>query len=268
MAGYLPKPPFPVLNKNHPLSNGLVAMWPFYEGGNAKSPFVNDIAGRYKSTSATGASFEWRKGPYGYMFYANNSYVICPTITELVSASRFTINVLGKKNSSSSILTVGRKDPSDGNNNLVHFLGYSDGNIYLDISTGVDYGRGSFADPMTTIANYTMVFDGTLTGDANRLKLYKDGVLKTLGFPKAIPATTTSDTAVWSIGRSIADSKDAWFGCVQVYNRALSQQEAALLTHDPFIMCRNYNIAPWLGALPVPTGGPPLGTLSMMGIGR
>src|SRR5207247_1258608 len=87
---------------------------------------------------------------------------------------------------------------------------------------------------------YAMVFDGTQSGDSNRLKGYVDGVQQSLSFGVgAIPATlgnggnfnigrdpylTSFGPGYYSLG-SIAD--------VQVYNRALSGSEISQIKTAP-----------------------------------
>lgn len=54
--------------------------------------------------------------------------------------------------------------------------------------------------------HYAVVFDGTLFGNANRMKVYRDGVLQVLAFTGTIPAITSSVFNTTQIG-----ARDAGF---------------------------------------------------------
>jgi hypothetical protein len=74
------------------------------------------------------------------------------------------------------------------------------------------------------------VFDGTQTGNANRLKIYVDGVSQSLTYDAVIPATTQSTAFPVHIGST--DGSGVWNGKiddVRIYNRALSADEVKAL---------------------------------------
>ncbi|MFY8170451.1 MAG: hypothetical protein ACOVK2_04970, partial [Candidatus Fonsibacter sp.] len=65
--------------------------------------------------------------------------------------------------------------------------------IFAQVNTGGDgsaYPVASFTS--TAWTNCQIVFDGTQTGNANRLKMYINGVLQTLTFSYTVPATTSN----------------------------------------------------------------------------
>lgn len=55
------KPPFPRLNRSHPLAQGLVGAWPLYEGGGTT---VNDLSGQGNNASFNNAP-AWTAGQSG-----------------------------------------------------------------------------------------------------------------------------------------------------------------------------------------------------------
>lgn len=57
--------------------------------------------------------------------------------------------------------------------------------------------------------HYAVVYDGTQTGNSNRLKIYRDGVLQTASFVGTIPATVGSASLTPRIGLSHAGSYGA-----------------------------------------------------------
>jgi len=119
---------------------------------------------------------------------------------------------------------------------------WNDGNMYVVISSSGAFA--SFAYPTGTAwVHYCVVFDGSVSGNANRLKVYVDGVSRTLGFVGTIPAVTANNAANAIIMR---DSENAMHinglvGDVLIYNRALPANEAKLLAQRQGIA---YELAP------------------------
>ena len=76
--------------------------------------------------------------------------------------------------------------------------------------------------------HWVFVFDGTLTGNLNRLKVYKDGIQRTLTFFDTIPTTTLgySGSPVANIGGYLDNASfSGKIDDVRVYNRALTATE-------------------------------------------
>ncbi len=104
-----------------------------------------------------------------------------------------------------TIFTVGKRyafAQDLGVNDRIGILHFTDDNIYANLANGSSsFGQFAFSNNF----NYSvMVFDGTQTGNANRLKLWVNGIQRTLTFTNTIPATTTSAGDVLSSG-SILD---------------------------------------------------------------
>jgi hypothetical protein len=75
-----------------------------------------------------------------------------------------------------------------------------------------------------------MVFDGTQTGNSNRLKCYINGILLSVIYNGTIPATTSASNSVFLIGsyQGIGGNySDGNIANVQIYNRPLSATEVA-----------------------------------------
>lgn len=79
---------------------------------------------------------------------------------------------------------------NSGSHQLI-FYHFTDGNVYLHVG-GLNYGI--FAWSLTDQAWHSVIinFDGTATGNANRLKVWIDGTAKTLTFNGTIPAAILS----------------------------------------------------------------------------
>lgn len=104
---------------------------------------------------------------------------------------------------------------------------------------GLGVGFGSFTQ---TINNYYLqrtVYDGSLTGNGNRLKSYENGVQKTLNFgPYNVSASLPAGVSNITIGRYEPNTAFDFYGILQdviIYNRVLTaleitQVEASLVT--------------------------------------
>lgn len=74
---------------------------------------------------------------------------------------------------------------------------------------------------------WTMVYDGTQTGNANRMKFYFNGVQQALSFTGTIPATSVTSPVNVTIGKRSDNSR--WFNGLiddaRVYNYALTKDQ-------------------------------------------
>jgi hypothetical protein len=81
---------------------------------------------------------------------------------------------------------------------------------------------------------WATVFNGSLTGNAARLKLYKNGVQQTLAYTGTVPATLSPGLTRLDIGRYIANGTSGfaftWMVWLAVWNRALTPTEVEIMT--------------------------------------
>ncbi|MDF1498678.1 MAG: hypothetical protein P1P85_05015 [Patescibacteria group bacterium] len=75
--------------------------------------------------------------------------------------------------------------------------------------------------------NIQIVYDGTQSANADKLKLYLNGAQKTLSFTGTIPSTLQNSTGALEIGgdSDLASYVNAKIDDVRIYNRALSAEE-------------------------------------------
>ena len=102
---------------------------------------------------------------------------------------------------------------------------WNDGIIYLAFDTAA---WGNFTSNDTNWHNIQVVFNGTLTGNSNRLKVYFDGVETALSFTGTIPTSVGTPTGGYRVGQTFTDINSygsSSIASVQIYNRALSAQE-------------------------------------------
>lgn len=125
-------------------------------------------------------------------------------VTQLKNASKFTLEAHFKYDSTvSGWTTIMRKATTLTNRIMLH-IGPSNNSIYVMVGNGSNsygYTAANAVSPGTWY-HVAAVFDGTQTGDTNRLRLYINGVQQALSFSASgIPASTSStNTAPFMAG--------------------------------------------------------------------
>lgn len=142
-------------------------------------------------------------------------------LSQIQNASAFTIFMVGTRS------VVAQDDGTT--NNWTELNAYSDNTTYNVVSNGgVSYG--SFAGTNTGFNIYILVYDGTQTGNANRLKLYRNGVQKTLAFTGTIPATSENGAgSVFNIGKRVGTFLAGITCGAGIIQRAITTTEIANL---------------------------------------
>jgi hypothetical protein len=110
----------------------------------------------------------------------------------------------------------------------------SDNNLYIPINNGVGNPYAFFANNVTGWHHYAFKFDGSQTGNSNRLKAFGDGVNKTLSFVGTIPSSTSNNSQIetFSIGRMQYNS--TWsigdFAEIGIWHAILTDEEILSLS--------------------------------------
>jgi len=99
------------------------------------------------------------------------------------------------------------------------------GDYQIAMGGGVAHTTGVTID--TNFHIYSCIFDGTQTGNSNRLKFRIDGVEKSLTFTTNVGATTASDTTVLYIGETATATEDfnGYLGELLLYTKTLTATE-------------------------------------------
>jgi hypothetical protein len=178
---------------------GARAVWPsshrvVHHFGSSATFSGLDSTGNYGvCTPSGGASVCIGKLGGGIGFANNGQMASLDFLTFLTSASRITLslwcNLATYLGQGMCMFTCG---PGAGGGT------FEDINLMLTTSHiagfGVDNGNDGSGyytlDPRGVWHQFVLVFDGTLTGDANRLKVYDQGVQQSLTFTDTVPATT------------------------------------------------------------------------------
>ena len=137
-------------------------------GFNEISGDVIDRCGNCSSSSETALTYNEDAIINKGIEFNNGSYAIIPAPNDLDNETKLTIHILGK-------MPAGQRTVY-----AIEALNFFDVPVALNCCIGVtDTGIAQFPTIDSDFALFTVVFDGTLTGDSNRLKFYKNGVLQT-----------------------------------------------------------------------------------------
>lgn len=164
---------------------------------------------------------------------ASSQYVDHGNITTFNNQSQLTILAWINATTLSGGTTILGKSPNGaaGTNRILLATGFvGNGNVLFGLSDASnDFGYGNTTISTGIWYRLAAVFDGSLTGNANRLKLFFNAVQQTMTLGGTIPATTSnSNTASVFIGRENATQTNYFNGSiadVMVYNRALTPVE-------------------------------------------
>lgn len=128
----------------------------------------------------------------GYLtFDGTNDYVSVANLGAVLNnVNKFTIDTWFKLNNAALNNTIF----SFGNNGYYAddiLIGVYGSTLLAQVNSGGD-GSATIGFTSTAWTNLQVVYDGTLTGNANRLKIYINGVLQTVSFTYTVPASTSN----------------------------------------------------------------------------
>ena len=235
MPGYLPKPPVCILNRAHPLARGLVAAWPFDEGGGGKT--VRDAVGSNHGTAQ--AYNKWTGGKFGHCmaFNGTSDYVGVGTASTLDITSEITLSAWVSLNSIVDVDIISKSNPSPVapyHQYILHISSKS--KLYL---AGDDGGTVRVYAIDTTNFPVGGWHHAVATHDGVWSRLYIDGIQR-------VAANTYTGGFVshptWplNIGKVAYGTyfPNGSIDDVRLYNRALSAQEVAAVYADPWAIYR------------------------------
>lgn len=158
------------------------------------------------------------------VFDGTNKYVSLPKQNTFVNVTEFSMCAWMKRTLSNSLIIISQVESLS---NDIAFELWSDGYAYFEVGNGQNsYGR--VLNNSTSWQFLTMVYNGSLTGNSNKLKGYINGVEQTLDFNgTTIPSTTGTVNAnfilgSYPIGLNFGNGN---ISNVQIYNKTLSPRE-------------------------------------------
>lgn len=208
------------VNVSHPLLSGALSWW-YALPSRAGGAYFPDLLDHYHGTRVGAA---WVGGVIDFTS-ASSQYVECGDLGNSIDgASEVTLLVWGRRKAANNNVAVGK----GGTGTTFDILGvnaHTDGNVYHDVGAVVNSAYGFYAEPSNGPGwhQYGFVFDGTLTGDANRLKAYYDGLPRTLTFGggSSIPAVTPATANTFKVGKHYTSFASAQVQSVTLWTRAL-----------------------------------------------
>ena len=208
---------------NYPAGAGCIALYELNGNANDTSNTYNGLANNI--TYNTGAFDQ------AAVFNGSSSYIDLGT-SLLGSRSAFSVSTwVNFSNLNTQNFIFFTSESGTGGN--VGFYDYGNGNIYFqpDASTSANRGYISNSGIYTTDewVHIVMVFDGSATGNSNRLKAYIQGTERTLTYDGTIPSSSGTSTANSWIGGRSSTKFSGDIDQVRIFNTALTQAQVTTL---------------------------------------
>jgi hypothetical protein len=209
--------------------SGLVGHWSF-NGTDTTSTKAYDRSGTGNTGTLTnGPTVTPGKLGQALSFDGSNDFVGVGDIGVIDGVANATLSGWIKRGATNAHITFGKHDTSSGRF-AINF--YNDGNVYFNVGDGSGTPYAYFVSNDTDWHHVVMAYDGSQSGNANRLKVYFDGVQQTLTFSGTIPATTyASSIDEFRIGRNASNGfySNGFIDEVRLYTRTLSTSEIVAL---------------------------------------
>jgi len=215
-------------------TNGLISHWAFDEtSGTTASDSQGTNDGTLQGGMGDANWVDGQLGP-GLEFDGMNDYIDSTDINEMDGASQLSAGAWIFPTALTNQDGILQKRLSSFDRFNLKLGGSGVGgtdDIFINLAAGDQNSYAYTTGDFITINQWYhvfMVFDGTTSGDANRLKLYIDGIQRTLTFNAAIPSATADISDNFRIGIDNNSAGRFFTGTideVRVYNRALSAQE-------------------------------------------
>jgi hypothetical protein len=179
-----------------------------------------DLSGSGNNGTLTnGPTFNSENGG-SIVFDGSNDYVDITRQLYLANASAFSFSCWMKRATSSGLVLM-----YQGNSPLqdVSISLWNDGFAYFEIGNGSET-YGYVANNSSNWQFLAMVYDGSLTGNSNRLKGWVNNTQQTLLYEGTIPSTSGQANSTCRLG-SYFGTQGGNISIFQAYNRALSSTE-------------------------------------------
>jgi hypothetical protein len=205
-----------------PPSSGLLAAYSFDEGSGAT---LLDRTTNGRNGTITGSP-TWTTGKNGLTidFDGSNDAISLGSILPIQGIPALTLSAWVKRNGANELVVFGKQTPGSSGDTVAIEL-WNDGLIYFGLSPSTGYAAGYTTLNDTAWHHVALVYDGTQTGNTNKLKGYIDGVQKTLTFTGTIPSLTTANTNEFNVGKIGGAYTGGLIDDLRVYSRAQSEAE-------------------------------------------
>lgn len=228
-------------SQNSKITSGLIGFWSFngsdinWSSNTLYDRSGNGYNGAIRGISTSTSPMAGKIGQALHFDGTNDRIVIPEIVTDIDGASDLSVSVWIKPHTLEALDTIiGKNNTSSGSTFNFRMEDSSSSNLRFNFSTSVN---GHTTSNVLAVGQWThavAVFDGTKTGNNNRLKIYINGVAETLDFGGTTVPSTLSNTS-WDmvIGSTDTSTGNRWFDGVldeiRLYNRPLSAEEALQL---------------------------------------
>jgi len=222
------KPASPLLDRGHPLAQGLLRTYPVYEGSGLN---LRDLSGNDATGTFTGSGLTWGKGPSGYALDFDglaDNYVALLATGALTSLS-VAFWVYPRANGLAALVSLGGLDAA-------HAF-----NFFLTSgSTGITVFQNATAATLATTGTIGLNTWGhvALTWDGTTSRLYLNGIADV----SSTVAFSQTATTKWSLGLNVdrlgSYRLNGILDGVLLSNRVLAAAEIAGLVADSWQMLR------------------------------
>ena len=161
-------------------------------------------------TLTNGPTWAANQGKYAINFDGVDDWVDT-SFKGLSSVVEFTISFWIKRNSASTLGPFLGSFDSTAKRALIQ--AWSDNFLYIEIGDGSVSAEAYFAYSSVAWTHFVVVYNGNLTGNSNRLRLYQNGTLATLTFVATVPSTTQVIANGFQMGRT---NGGAYYGSGQI----------------------------------------------------
>lgn len=236
----LAKPPFPRLNHAHPLAQGLVGSWLFYEGGGGT---VYDLSGGGNNGALTNMDpgTDWVGGSEGWAldFDGSDDHVLIANSTRLQTASVTVSMVFVPATITQASFAVLVRKSLNGPATDGWALGYASTSPLPRWLVFTTSGLRNIDGTTTLAAGSRWHVIATYSSRTGVTSLYVNGKREATA---SHSGTIVADTDPIGIGGNQAGGTGGKYlgkiGGVQVWNRSLSEEEIQAVFHDPYAAFR------------------------------
>jgi hypothetical protein len=194
-----------------------------------------DLSGRGNNGTLTnGPTFSGIGKQASIVFDGVNDYVNLPSTVPLNNVSQFSYSAFVRFTGSAG--ASGNAFFSYGtflgfSNDILFAWNKSPSQLFFQINSGSDGNAEYSYTPTNTWVNVSVVYNGTLSTNSDKLKVYVNGINVPLSFTYTVPSTTFTYINPSCFIGSYTGFPSTWFftgniANTLIYNRALSAQEA------------------------------------------
>lgn len=232
-AKFALKPLRPILDRQNPMTRGLVLDCPLFERGGT---VAHDLAQNRPGTIVTLGTGAWETGLYGadLLYGASNAESVdFTTLANTNSQTTLSVETLWYATGLGGG-SLGRLF-AKGNTSQAYLLAFMDTSTLMEIWTGWG-SQGIWTIPITENAWHHMVVTYNFSSTANTPVVYMDGVQITATLNSTPSGAAPVDDTNFSIGNRLAHDR-SWAGKIsycRIWNRILNAQEAKALAANPW----------------------------------